>query len=184
MKRAARIIVLVVASVAVLMVGLYFFMLNQTTQASPLDIVSYEENGLDIEIEYSRPQVRGRLIFGGLVPYGSVWRTGANEPTKFSTASDIVVNGNNLPAGEYTIWTIPNQDEWTVIWNSKDYFWGVDMTGEAAREEQYDVVRAKATPLEVMHTDTFTIDIDNGIMSMIWSNTKVELVVKPGNSVE
>ena len=78
----------------------------------------------DIEIDYSRPGIKGREIFGGLVPYGKVWRTGANQATKIIFSTPVKLNGAEIPAGTYGLFTIPGKDEWTVIINKGAEQWG------------------------------------------------------------
>ena len=76
-------------------------------------------DGKTVTVNYSSPRAKGRKIFGGLVPYGEVWRTGANEATTFVTDANLSVGGKDVPAGSYTIFTVPNQDKWTLIVNKK-----------------------------------------------------------------
>src|SRR5712672_1541733 len=78
----------------------------------------------DVAITYSRPGVKGRVIWGGLVPYDKVWRTGANEATSFTVSQDVTINGKPLPAGTYSLHTIPGKTSWTVIFNKKADQWG------------------------------------------------------------
>ena len=82
-------------------------------------------DGKTIKVDYSSPRMRGRKIFGGLEPYGKVWRTGANEATSFVTDADLTVSGKEVPAGSYTLFTIPNPDKWTLIINKKTGEWGI-----------------------------------------------------------
>jgi hypothetical protein len=84
-------------------------------QASPTATLKQHIGLTDIEITYSRPSVKGRKIYGGLVPYGEVWRTGANASTKISFSTPVKLNGNEIPAGKYSLFTIPGEDEWTII---------------------------------------------------------------------
>src|ERR1700693_3740695 len=81
--------------------------------------------GKTINTDYSSPRMKGRKIYGGLVPYGEVWRTGANKATTFVTSADVVVGGKTVPAGSYTIFTVPNADKWTLIINKKTGEWGI-----------------------------------------------------------
>ena len=82
-------------------------------------------NGKTIKTDYSSPRMKGRKIYGGLVPYGEVWRTGANEATTFVTSGEVEVGGTNVPAGSYTIFTVPNADSWKLIINKKTGEWGI-----------------------------------------------------------
>mgnify|MGYP001036697952 CR=1 FL=1 len=91
---------------------------------SPLKKLSETVSGVQVEMQYGSPGVKGRTIWGELVPYGEVWRTGANEATWISFDKDITIQGNEVPAGKYGLFTIPNNDEWTVILNKTWDQWG------------------------------------------------------------
>lgn len=92
-------------------------------------------------LTYSRPGVKGRVIWGGLVPYDSTWRTGANDPTSLTTSDTIMVSGQKLPAGKYSILTIPRRGEWTVIFSAQK-----DLQGSTNYDPKQDVLRVTATP--------------------------------------
>lgn len=178
MKRAGRNIIIILSSLAVLLFGLYFAILTYEKSKSPEETIVYKEDGLDIEITYHRPSMKGRKIFGKLVPYGEVWRTGANEPVSFTTRSQIKMNGKSLRPGTYTLWTIPDESAWEIIINDQEYAWGINTDGKAAREPVYDVLNVRSTPQElVFPVDTFTMTLDDNILSMMWERTKVEVVL-------
>src|ERR1044071_8852740 len=82
-------------------------------------------DGKGVTVDYSSPRAKGRKIFGGLVPYGEVWRTGANDATTFVTTANLSVEGKDIPAGSYTIFTVPAQDKWTLIVNKHTGEWGI-----------------------------------------------------------
>src|ERR1700737_1189118 len=82
-------------------------------------------DGKTVKVDYSSPRMRGRKIFGGLVPYGEVWRAGANEATTFIASKGLIVHGKELPAGSYTIFTLPNLNGWTLIISKKTGEWGI-----------------------------------------------------------
>ena len=88
---------------------------------SPKDTVKFELNDTKLEVFYNRPYKKGREVFGALVPYNEVWRTGANEATTFTTNKDLMIEGKLMPKGEYTLWTIPHDTVWEVIFNTKQY---------------------------------------------------------------
>jgi len=113
---------------------------SQTKSFSPEDNVVFTQDGLTIKVFYNRPFKKGREIFGGLVPYGSVWRTGANEATTFETSRDLTIEGKKLRKGKYSLWTIPGEDVWKIIFNSESAQWGVDSSGEANRNPDKDVL--------------------------------------------
>ena len=124
-------------------IGAFQIMKHNTKKHSPEETISFKENGYDIQINYSRPFKKDREIFGGLVPYNEVWRTGANEPTSFKTATNLTIQGQTLPAGDYTLWTIPNAEEWQIIFNSGHPGWGVNFDEKASREADLDIVNAR-----------------------------------------
>lgn len=157
----------------------YQWLVHNTKKHSPLDKVEYVETDERIVIDYCRPYKKGRNIFGELLPYGKVWRTGANEPTTFKNSADLIINGKSLPAGDYTLWTIPNERAWEIMFNSKDYGWGVGFDTEAAREPEHDVL-ATTAPVQMLNDtiEQFTIDINREetlILSFTWDDVRVEL---------
>lgn len=145
---------------------------EQAGRLSPLDSVQATIQGAEIDIQYGRPSMRGRTIFGGLVPYGEVWRTGANEATHFRTSRDLRVGGTQIPAGHYTLYTLPEEDGWTLIVNGQTGQWGTEYHADR------DVARIPMN-VEALDTavDTFTIDVDtgvehDGVLSVEWENTR------------
>lgn len=136
--------------VALLIVGLFLLfkfvawpmLQKETKKISPETTTTYTENGYDLSLTYSSPSKKGRVIFGELVPYDVVWRTGANEPTTFTTATDIKIMNNNLPAGSYSVWTKPGPKNWSIIFNEEVPDWGVTLFGGGTtRDPEKDVVQ-------------------------------------------
>lgn len=172
---------IVVGSLALLAFIGFKYMQSSTKKASPEQTVALKQGGKDITVTYSRPSKKGREIFGGLVPYGKIWRTGANEATSFITKNELIIGGKLLPAGEYTLWTIPERDKWTVIFNSKQYGWGVSFDGEASREPEADVLKVEV-PVESTGApvEMFTISFNEAIpaMEMAWEQTKISVPIK------
>lgn len=172
-----KIILIVVAIVALLGIGGYLYIQNalkNTKKASPEQTITYNENGADISIFYCRPSKKGRVIFGSLVPYGEWWRTGANEPTTIETSKDLNFNGQTLKAGKYHIVTIPEANEWTIVFNSDIPFWGTQYDPEK------DVLRVKASAVELPNvTELFTIAFEkpNGqdVITFTWDQTQATL---------
>jgi hypothetical protein len=145
-------------------------------QASPTATLKQHVGLTDVEIVYSRPGVKGRTIFGGLVPYDVVWRTGANAATKISFSTPVKLNGNDIPAGKYALYTIPGEKEWTII-ISKD---------TAATIFTYsptnDLVRFKVTPVLLKDTsiETFVIEFnhiqdESAVINLAWDKTVVPI---------
>lgn len=147
--------------------------------ASPACTIKQRVGLTDIEIVYSRPGVKNRQIFGGLVPYGEVWRTGANSATKITFSTPVKLNGVDIAAGTYGLFTIPGEQEWTIIINKGAQQWGAYQYDEKA-----DVVRFKATPSELgWSMETFTIDWndirdESATMNLLWEKTLVPIKLK------
>jgi hypothetical protein len=133
--------------------------------------------GKTITVDYSSPRAKGRKIFGDLVPYGEVWRAGANEATTFVTTSDLMVGGTHVPAGSYTIFTIPNKDKWTLIINKKTGEWGIPYKYESDELARVDM-KVSSTSSAV---EDFTIAFDKNaggcILRMEWENTRASVEV-------
>ena len=101
----------------------------QESRISPHETADVTLGGKQISISYGRPSIRERKIMGGLVPYGKVWRTGADEATTLTTAVDLKIEGTELPAGKYTLWTLPSADGWKLIINKETGQWGTKYDG-------------------------------------------------------
>lgn len=149
---------------------------------SPTSKLTQEFSTSSIEISYSRPSMRGRKIFGDLVPYGQVWRTGANSATKVKFGEDVILGGQEIKAGEYALYTIPETKEWTIILNK-----GVGNWGQFGYDTKDDIARFKVIPkMKDGNTQTFTITITNITyntcnIEMAWEKTKIILPVKSNN---
>lgn len=132
--------------------------------------------GQSITVDYSSPGKKGRRIFGDVVPYGKVWRAGANEATTFVTTADLVVGGMNVPAGKYTVFTLPEKDKWTLIVSKKTGEWGIPYPegSDFGRVE----MKVSATPDTV---ENFAVAFDktaNGCtLRMEWENTRATVGV-------
>ena len=155
------------------------YMKVQTKMASPEDIVDYKQGDKKLSVFYCRPSKKGREIFGELVTYNEVWRTGANEATTFTTNTTIDFGGAVVEPGTYTLWTIPQKTQWTIILNSKMYGWGVGFDG-ASREAEYDVVKINV-PVQSLDqvVEQFTIEFVYSVnMLLMWDKTKVSVPIK------
>lgn len=127
----------------------------------------------DITIDYSRPVAKGRAIFGGLVPYDKVWRTGANEATQITFSEDVTVDGKPLPKGGYSLHTIPGKDSWTLIFNKTAKQWG-----SFNYEQAQDALRVTAKPEKGPFAELFTITFpdvttDDAVVALRWADTMV-----------
>ncbi|MFD1144031.1 DUF2911 domain-containing protein [Larkinella insperata] len=116
----------IVGALAVLVLVAYWGIRSYTKSASPEATAEINQNGVDVKVEYCQPYKKGRKIFGGLVPYGQVWRTGANEATVITLEQNVTVAGQPLDEGEYSLWTIPSEGNWIVIFNRETGQWGTD----------------------------------------------------------
>jgi len=149
---------------------------------SPMDIAYLPDNFAHdrkpgdeaiIRVIYSRPHVKGREIFGGLVPYGKVWRTGANEATEIKVYRDIEIGGKPLKAGTYSLFTVPDEKEWTIIFNSDLDYWGA-----YSYNEDHDVLRITARAQKKEEpVEAFSIRFDDHAMRMAWDRTLVEVPI-------
>ena len=134
-----------------------------------------------ISVDYSRPAVKGRTIFGDLVPYGKIWRTGANASTKIKFSDDVTIQGNKIPAGEYALYTIPNKDEWTIIIHKNTKHWG---DGGPEYKQEEDLLRFKVKPQQnPRKVESFTINFTNlkadaADVEILWDKTIVPFTVK------
>ncbi|MEP6923100.1 MAG: DUF2911 domain-containing protein [Pyrinomonadaceae bacterium] len=135
-----------------------------------------------VAIVYHRPNVKGREIWGKLVPYGEVWRTGANDNTTFETSEDIMINGQKLAAGKYGLHTIPNKDEWTIIFNKVNDAWG-----SFTYDQKNDALRVKAKPQTAENSrETMMIEFDsvtptttNAVIE--WEKVRVPFTIDAGD---
>jgi len=128
--------------------------------------------GKTVKTDYSSPRMKGRKIYGELVPFGEVWRTGANDATTFVASADVVVGGKNVPAGNYTIFTVPTADKWTLIVNKKTGEWGIPYKYESDELARVDM-KASKLPAPV---ENFTIAYDKSAggctLRMDWETTR------------
>lgn len=154
---------------------------------SPFSVLEQEVGLSKIHIEYSRPAVRGRHVFGpqsdgqnGLVPYGRIWRVGANESTKVSVDTDMMVLGNVLPRGTYALYAFPNHDVWEIAFHTNTEHWG---DGRKNYKSDEDLFRIKIEPLEIAyHQENFLISFDSithntANLNLIWDSTMVSIPI-------
>ena len=146
---------------------------------SPASTIKQRVGLTDIEIAYSRPSMKDRVIFGNVVPFGTVWRTGANNATKITFSTSVKLNDTEVAAGAYALYTLPGENEWTIILNK-----GVGKSG-TQYDEKEDVVRFKATPVSLRDTsiETFTIEFnhlrdESAVINLVWEKTVVPIKVE------
>ena len=162
-------------------VNLSFSQIN-TPRVSPASEVEQMVGLTEIEIEYSRPSMRGREVFGNLVPFGKVWRTGADNSTKISFDTDVIISGKTIQSGTYSIFSIPNKESWEIIFYSDVELWGVPRDWSENKivfSSMFDVKKLK----KINTVETFTIsfnDLTNNDvnMSISWENTSVDIKIE------
>jgi len=160
----------------VILVG--YVQLKNKKAFSPEEEVFFSDEELKVKVFYNRPYKKNREIFGALVPFGKVWRTGANEATVFQTNKTITIEGKKLNPGKYSIWTIPDSTAWQVIFNSQTGQWGINHLGEANRNPTLDVL---IVPVHAVKQDRvfeqFTISFEKvgeeAEMVLLWDKTVV-----------
>ncbi|SHH37669.1 DUF2911 domain-containing protein [Winogradskyella jejuensis] len=181
--------ILIILFIAALGLLLYSVFVENifSPRLSPKDSAAIELNDLKLKVEYNRPSKREREIFGALVPFNKVWRTGANEATTFKTNKNLIIQGMLLPKGNYTLWTVPMENSWKVMFNSGQYQWGVDEKMEPMWDPNYDVIEIEV-PTEKLNTtvERFTIAFDNTTgnlkLTLAWDNTKIEVPIREADS--
>jgi hypothetical protein len=149
----------------------------KTPQASPKGYIKQTVGLTDVEVTYSRPGARGRAVFGNLVPFGKLWRTGANENTIINFSDDVVIDGKTLKKGKYAIYTIPKIESWEVIFYLSTDNWGLPENWNDAYVALRTTVKEDALPTPL---ETFTIGINGldpnfGYLDMAWENSHVAL---------
>jgi hypothetical protein len=180
MKKFLVFSVIGVLLIVILVLGIGYMRLKQEKSLSPEDFVVFHQDALSITVYYNRPSKKGREIFGKLVPYGKVWRTGANEATSFETNKDLTIEGKVLKAGKYSLWTIPGEETWTVIFNSEHGQWGINSDGLANRNPDKDVVKVDVLAVKQerefeLFTIAFETTGEDSEMVLIWDKTVVSV---------
>lgn len=166
-------LVLFLLMVALLSGSAFYVYRLYTKSFSPASEAKLNTEKISINLNYCRPYKKGRQIFGGLVPYDTIWRTGANEATEISFNKDVLVAGKEIKAGRYALFTIPSDTIWTIILNDELGQWGA-----FEYKESRDMLRAQVKPESLSKpVEQFTIrftEISNGAeMSLMWDQTKV-----------
>lgn len=151
----------------------------QMPQASPSAKIAQKVGLTDVTVDYSRPSTKDRKIFGELVPFGQVWRTGANGATVLSFSTDVLIDGKSIPAGQYALYSIPGKSEWTMILSKNIKLWGA-----IGYEKSDDVIRFNAEPVKLKRkNETFEISFANmtdtgSDLSLKWENTRVDFRIE------
>jgi len=170
MKRIILFILVAVAATAVESLA------QDKKPLSPQETVKGTVDGASIEIVYCRPSARGRKIIGDVVPLGKVWRTGANANTTIQFDKAVTIEGKELAAGKYALFTIPNENEWVIIFNKKTDQWG-SYDYEKNKDQDALQVTVKTGKTKAF-VETFTISVDKDQVNMEWENTAISFKVK------
>lgn len=146
------------------------------TRPSPTALTTVRYKDTYVKITYCQPKKRGRQIFGGLVPYGQVWRTGANEATEITLTKDIFINGTLLSAGTYSLFTIPEKDSWTIIINKELGLWGA-YNYNSKMDVMRFVVPVQAISDEVFESFTIKFEQRNNMadLLLLWDKNKISI---------
>ena len=150
------------------------FAVGQEAKASPRESVTGKINEATISIDYGSPSVRGRKIWGALVPFDKIWRAGANEATTFQTDKDLIVEGKKLPAGKYSLFIIPNEKKCVVIFNKKAKQWGA-----YNYDQDLDQLRVEVSPKEESKsTEKLLFLVKDNTVALLWDNWEIALDIK------
>lgn len=170
---------LVLAFIGMFITSLIWAQEDKSKRPSPPATATGKVMGATITINYSSPAVKGRKIWGGLVPYDKVWRAGANEATIFETNKDIKVEGKPLHAGKYSLYAIPGEKEWVIIFNSKTGQWGVKMDESTTEEPANDVLRVTVKPVKSANfNERLKYVVDKNGFALEWENLRVPVSIK------
>lgn len=169
----------VMALAGMLMASTLWAQGDKANRPSPPATATGKIKDATITINYSSPSVKGRQIFGNLVPYGQVWRAGANEATIFETDKDVKVEGKTLPAGKYSLYAIPGEKEWTIIFNKQTGQWGVKRGGATSRDEAQDALTVKVKPKKSSSmTERLAYDVNDKGFVLRWENVEVPVAIR------
>lgn len=152
---------------------------DKASRPSPPQTATGKVGAATITINYSSPAVKGRKVFGELVPYDKVWRAGANEATIFETDKDIKVEGQTLAAGKYSLYATPGEKEWTFTFNSETGQWGIKRTGETSKDASKDILSVKAKPAKsASMNERLAYEVNSNGFVIRWDNTEVPVSIK------
>ncbi len=172
MARISRLLLLLVLGVSIGAADAYSQRADDADRASKNGKTEAEIDGVSVVIEYGRPNVKGRKVWGKLVPYGEVWRTGANEATTISFGAPVTVEGEPLDAGTYSLFTIPNEDDWVIIFNKTAEQWGA-----FNYDPDQDALRVTVTPESGEHVESMDFTVDESSVRLRWLQTVVPFMV-------
>lgn len=150
----------------------------QMNRKSPHDTTTGKIGAANVKIIYGSPAVKGRAIWGGLVPYGKAWRAGADEATLFTTDKDLMIDGKKLPAGTYSLFVTPAQDAWTFTLNSQTGQWGIKHSGEADFDPAKNVLTVTVKPKAAAMEEHLKYKISSGGFGLHWEKMEGWVMAK------
>jgi hypothetical protein len=183
MKKTVLVRMIALVCLGVLLTSHSWAQEDKSKRPSPPATAKGTIKGSTITIDYGSPSVKGRKIWGGLVPYDKVWRAGANEATIFTTSKDVEVEGKKLAAGKYSLFMTPGEKEWTVYFNSVTGQWGDNKNGDANMDASKTVLQVTVKPKDlkdVQETLLYSIvdkDFEKGF-ALSWDKLRVFVSVK------
>ena len=152
---------------------------NKEQRVSPATIAKGTINGAAVTINYGSPAVKGRKIWGELVPYNKTWRAGANEATTFESNKPLKIQGKTLPAGKYSLYVVPGEKEWKIIFNSETGQWGIKRTGETTDDATKDVLTVIARPVKSPKmNERLVYSIAKNGFAISWEHLTVPVIFK------
>jgi hypothetical protein len=163
--------------IVLIFIGFIAFQLSNNSVESPIDNIAFQQEDLSISIEYHRPFKKGRNIFGGLVPYGKYWRTGANNATEIEFNKDLYFEGQKVSAGRYRLYTIPNENTWKIVLNSELGKWGLFKPDNSLDILTLEVSSLVSTEIQEQFQIALEASDKGVILSMVWDQTKVEVPI-------
>ena len=165
--------------VVLLILGVFNANAQGKPRQSPKMTSSGKIGDANLTITYGSPSVKGRKIWGDLVPFDKVWRAGANEATQLETDKDILLEGKKLPAGKYSLYAIPGEKEWKIIINAQNGQWGIERSGETTRNPEKDVIVVTVKPINSKTMEeSLLYTITNKGFSLKWENLEIPVEIK------
>ena len=164
---------------AIMMIAAVLVSVTTWAQSPAATATGKLASGANLTIKYSSPSVKGRKIWGGLVPYDKVWRAGANEATILETDKDITIEGKAVPKGKYSVYAIPHENEWEIIINSQTGQWGINRDQSTTRDAAKDVAVVKVKPVKsASMNEALKYSISEKGFSLWWENVEVPVAAK------
>ncbi|MFT4536723.1 MAG: hypothetical protein ACI9P5_004099 [Saprospiraceae bacterium] len=163
--------------IVLIFIGFIAFQLSNNSTQSPPSNISIQSEELAISIDYHRPFKKGRNIFGGLVPYGKYWRTGANNATEIEFNKDVHFGDQKVSAGRYRLYTIPNENTWKIVLNSELGKWGLFEPDNSLDILTIEVSSLVSTEIQEQFQIALEASDKRAILSMVWDQTKVEVPI-------